>query len=333
MHHRTLPLLASALLASTMLAQPVLTHALNAPLPGATYTMHYGAYVSPGGAGAGQTWNLSGLSADSTATLQLVAPTSTPFNTSFPNATVAETGGAGVMFFRTTPNGVYFAGSASEGIVIPYTEQGRYLTFPCTFGTQWTDTESAAFTADGFSVERTGTITGHADGSGTLVLPDGQVTNVLRVHWHEEAVDTTAGFAMHSVHDSHLYYVPGIAYPLAQLVHRELSFLGTTQVTEYAQWVGDLSTDITDDGETEGGLRLFPVPAHDRLIITSAHGHLEPGSITVLDMAGRQVGVQQVRCLQDGRSEIALNDLRPGTYLLQLTNAAGHRSSTRFVVN
>ncbi|MFN8408309.1 MAG: hypothetical protein U0V45_03085 [Flavobacteriales bacterium] len=103
-------------IASFAHAQPVLTFTGNAPAPGSTRTLHYGPYVSPGGSGANQNWDLSALTTDSTILIQHVQPGTTPNGASFPGSTVAETGAAATMFFRSASDGVYrFAAWRSGG--------------------------------------------------------------------------------------------------------------------------------------------------------------------------------------------------------------------------
>ena len=72
-------------------AQPVLTFPENAPVPGTSYLLHFGPFVDPGSAGADQTWDLSGLTTDSTMNIVLAAPGMVIGNEAFPGATVAET--------------------------------------------------------------------------------------------------------------------------------------------------------------------------------------------------------------------------------------------------
>ncbi len=109
-------------------AQPVLTFASNAPVAGTSYTMHYSAYVSPGQAGAGQSWNLSTLGTDSIDVIQLVQPGATENGSSFPGSTVAETGAAASMYWRAAADGMYFVGSdASDLLIVNKTDLERLV--------------------------------------------------------------------------------------------------------------------------------------------------------------------------------------------------------------
>src|SRR5690606_25605950 len=86
-------------------AQPVLTFQENAPVPGTSYLLHFGPFVDPGSAGADQTWDMIGLTTDSTMNITLAAPGTVIGNEAFPGATVAETGNEATMFWRAENDG------------------------------------------------------------------------------------------------------------------------------------------------------------------------------------------------------------------------------------
>ena len=112
-------------------AQPVLTATTNAPVAGTVYTVAYGAYVAPGGAGAAQTWDLSTLVPDSTMDVSLVQPANTPHGAQFPGATVAEVSHAVTNYYSTSNDAVNFRGSDDGTSVIVDNPMGRYMAFPC----------------------------------------------------------------------------------------------------------------------------------------------------------------------------------------------------------
>jgi hypothetical protein len=313
-------------------AQPVLTHAGNAPQPGTTYTMRYGPYVQPGSAGVNQTWDLSGLVTDSTRMIMLVQPAATQHGTSFSSSTVAETGADAVMYFRSATDGVYFVGSEADGLLIVHSDQGSYLPFPCTYQTEWTDAVAAQFTVDGIDVDRTGTITGVADGHGTLILPTGEVNDVLRIHWHQEIQDVSPFFAFGTITDSHLFYVSGQSYPLVQLVTTTSTFFGQTTTMQHAQWVGDLSTGISATQGASQGMNVYPVPARDRLMFNLPVHFSGSPLITITDGNGRRVqGLRAVKVTgTQGHADVS--GLPAGVYHFLAIDELGQRATARFIV-
>lgn len=326
-------LVATGLCTVRLHAQPVLTFAAQAPQPGISYDMRYSPFVPPGAAGANQVWDLTALSTDSTRLIQLVAPANTPNGALFAASTVAETGSAAVMYFRSASDGVFNVGSDADGLLIVNSDQGRYLPFPCTYQTSWTDAVAAQFTVDGFDIARSGTITGEADGFGTLILPTGSVGNVLRIHWIQEIVDASAFFDMTTTTDSYLYYAVGQPYPLAQLVSTTITMMGNTITEQYAQWVGgDLSTALPAQRSDVNEADVFPVPAHDRLSFNLPKHFSGTPLITVSDPSGKRVKHLGPMMLSGGNGQLDVSGLAPGIYVLSAIDELGQRATARFVV-
>ena len=309
----------------------MLTFTGNAPVAGQSYILHYGPYVQPGSSGAEQTWDLSTLTTDSVDLIDLVDPATTVNTSNFPGATVAETGGDAVMYFRSATDGMYLVGSDASGLLIPYSDEGRYLPFPCSYAQTWTDDVTAQFEAEGMQVFRSGTITGSADGYGTLTMPTWSASDVLRVHWHEETVDSTSLFTFINVYDSYLYFVEGQSCPIVQLVHNEVTFMNQTTVHEHAQWVDELSTASGAIAPAEDGLRLFPVLVHSVLNIALPQSLNEGALLAIIDAQGRTVHV--VRAVSNGLAQLDVSGLEPGIYELMATNGKYAQATRRFLAN
>lgn len=324
-----IPLSLTALLTLGAHAQPVLTQATNAPQAGTAFSFHYGPYLAPGAGGAAQTWDLSALSTDSIVFAELVPAASTPNGAQFPTAEVAEVNEVVTTYYDVTADGAYFAGSDDGSTVITNNPMGRFLRYPCTFGTTWSSPQGATFTVDGMVVHRSGTVTGEADGHGTVLMPWGTVANALRVHWTTVVQDSTDLFTMQSTYDAYLYYVTGQSYPVAELVTATFTLFGNTQTEQFSRWTGALST-----GGQEARVEqpvLFPNPATDRLqaMVPAALG--EGLTAVVRDAAGRAV-LQAAWSGAQGRTRtLEVAGLAPGAYTLELTDRAGRRSAARFV--
>ncbi len=315
-----------------MNAQPVLTFSDNAPTPGQSYTLRYGPFLNEGAAGAAQTWDLSALTTDSMVTITLANPATTANAASFPTANVAETGSEAVMYWRTAADGVYLAGSAADDVLIPYSDEGRYLPYPCAFNDTWTDDVAATFSIDGTNVVRNGTIVGEADGYGTLIMPTWTANNVLRVHWHEETTDSLDLFTLDAVYDSYLYFVEGQSYPIVQLVHAEVTFFGQTEVVQHAQWVNELSTGVGTHASENLSLDVFPNPADGHLNIVIPATLQGAVRIHIADAQGRMVSELRDAPLSGGRGQVDISALPAGIYLLSATDARGASASQRFIV-
>ncbi|HEY0977672.1 MAG TPA: T9SS type A sorting domain-containing protein [Flavobacteriales bacterium] len=305
-------------------AQTVLTAATNSPALGTGYTLHYGAYVAPGIPGIGQTWNLAGLSADSSLAVEFVEPANTPQGAQFPTATIAEVNDVVTQYYRVTANGIHFAGSDDGESLIVHAPQGTYLPFPCTFGTTWSTPQNATFTVEGSTVTRTGTFSGHVDGSGTLVLPGATIPNVLRVHWTHVLQDVMGPITIAHVYDSYAFFTAGHGHPIAEVVTASIDFGGGPQVRQFSRWTADVSTGI--DVPEAVGVSVFPNPASEEVSITWSADFGRRAAVSVMDMAGRAVMLGRYTAVQGTTTRVDIQRLFPGMYQLVLVGENGQRA-------
>lgn len=328
---QTLTLFAAAAFTMNAHAQPTLTFATNVPVIGTQYTLHYdGEYVSPGNAGAMQTWDLTGLSTDSIDVLEMVAPSSTTNGDQFPGATMAELSSPVTTYYQVTPEGIHFAGSDDGTSIIVNAPMPRYVAFPCTMGSMWITPHAAEFSYDEYEVLRSGTVSGHADGYGTVIMPWGTVENVLRIHLQNVMQDSLELFTMDYTYDSYLYYVAGQSYPLAELVTATIDMgFGNPTVTQFCRWTGELSTGVEAHAFPGTDLIAYPNPTSDVVSIAVPADMQANPSGTVMDAAGRTVHQQRLVVMSGGTAQLDLRDLLPGIYTLVILDHNGLRASTQ----
>lgn len=319
-------------IASVSLAQPTLTFNANAPQPGPGHEWRFSTYIAPGQGGSGQVWDFSQLSTDSTAMVSLVDPATTTFGAQFPTATVAEVSDGSTVYFRTDANGVYMLGYEAEGFPVVYSNEGRFMSFPCTHQTTWNDTYAASFQDEDVEVGISGNITAVADGHGTLVLPSGSVANVLRVHWTQEEETQFDLFTFSTDFDSYLYYVPGRSYPLVQTVTATTSVFGNSVVTQFTQWVNDLTTGVSDTNEDAAVLGLFPVPTSGTLNVNLPVHFSGTPLVTITDATGRTVRGAGLLRTHGTTGSMDVSALPAGVYQFIATDELGQRATARFIV-
>lgn len=313
------------------IAQPTLTFAGNGPTPGTSYEWHFSDHIAPGTAGPGQVWDFSSLTTDSTEVVTLVDPSTTTFGAQFPAATVAEVSDGSTAYFRVGSNGVYLLGYEGDGMAVVYSDEGRFMSFPCSHQTNWTDTYSATFEDEEMEVIMAGSIEGEADAYGTLILPTGTLTNVLRVHWVQEEETTSGMFTFTTVFDNYLYYVPGLSYPVVQTISATSEVLGNTITNEFTQWIADLSTTTPEFSQHGTQLQLHPVPANE-VLNYDIPGHFRgTNTITITDASGRTVLETQNTATNGTKGIIETGMLPAGMYQLTVIDAKGQRVTARFV--
>lgn len=331
---QTFTLIAASIIALNAHAQPTLTFATNAPVLGTEYTLHYfDEYVAPGNPGANQNWDLTGLSTDSIDVLEMVAPSSTTNGAQFPGATVAELSSPVTTYYQVTADGIHFAGSDDGTSIIVNAPMPKYVAFPCAMGSAWSAPHAAEFDFDGEPVFRSGTVTGEADGYGTVTMPWGTVQNVLRIHLVNVMQDSMALFTMDYTYDSYLYYVPGQSYPLAELVTATIDFgFGNPTVNQFCRWTGELSTGIGTPTFSSTALNAYPNPTSDAVNIVLTDDMGDSPSVTVLDAAGRAVHRERLVASSGRTAQVDLSRLMPGVYTLVVVDGNSVRSTAQVVL-
>ena len=153
--------------------------------------------LQPGDSGSDVTWDFSNIAAyNDTVTEWIMPPTATPYASQFPAANLVEQYSDGrFVFVNKTASQSLLVGfkDTVNGITAHYPDPVLIGERPTSYG----DITLDAFTAQlqvGVDMEGSGTVTLHADGYGTLVLPNATYTNVLRVKISQVEVDTIAGF-------------------------------------------------------------------------------------------------------------------------------------------
>lgn len=207
--------------ALTALAQPTLTAAGCLPVVGDAYTSKTFTATpnQQGSSGANQTWNFSALIEENTSSGVMVNPSTTPYYSSYPSATLcAYSADQGSYdYTMTSGTGLFRVGleSVAAGVSMNYTDHQQELKFPFTFNNTFSDAYTAEFTGPGYTGTRTGNQSFTADAWGTLLTPAGTYTNVLRIHVHDIYTDDYDGLGSFTVTlDNYFFYKEGTHWPL-----------------------------------------------------------------------------------------------------------------------
>lgn len=297
--------------ASTVFAQVTLTASDINGVIGESFPLIQSSYASPGNAGANQTWDFSGVSTTSTATMSFTAP-----NGSFPQTNVSLGQPGGELFEDINSNGIYIWGVDAGGTIMTYSNAMTYHEFPLSLGASGSDTHVATFVSGGFNFTRSGGSTWEMDGYGTLTTPTGTYTNVARVHITQTYTDTYPGGTIDYDVDIYIWLKAGIHYPIATM-QSVVSLIGSTQYGTYLTGSAGL-------GESElSEVIIAPNPAQDQIQIFGWDKDLEKVHIT--DMAGSIVKVAN-------SSSIDISNIKPGIYFVQVQSMNGELSkASKFI--
>ncbi len=202
-------------------AQITLTASSTNPIIGDVVNYTEGPSISPGSAGANQTWNLSSIQNTSTLTLNFVNPSSTTAGSSFPSANIAsqQTGADAFYNGSSTAFSLHGAYESSQPTTVIYTNPDDLLRYPFTYNNNYVDTWTASFVASGQTIYRKGTSTVSADGHGTLILPNGTFNNALRVKFYQTYSDSMAGVGVIATYtnDQYFWYLSSYRFAVASI--------------------------------------------------------------------------------------------------------------------
>lgn len=333
-----------ATLAISAFAQPVLDQTAVGQ-PGDVFYLGIQDTFAPGftlgNPGANQTWDFSNLWVNGTDTLWFLDPINTTYGSNFPASNLAikqASLGDGEAFLESTNNHLDILGVAGDllgsgsPIIIPQNPPSRIAQFPFTYSNSFTNITVIDVTADasGFGVPFVDSARYKnlqdrdvlADGYGTLILPSGTFTSVLRTKDIVEQKDsiwihTFLGWSLYqdsSYTDSIFTWWNGSkGYYMAQATYSG----GSLSSMRYQDPV------IVGRPDPGANLyRVYPNPAHDHLRI-QADGKVR--QIVITDLQGREVLRTQIN---GASAELDVADLPRGYYLYALLDRNQARLQT-----
>jgi len=303
---------------SSLIAQTTLTAATTNPIVGESFDIHsYDASaVSVGSAGANVTWDFSTVTSTGVNTISWISSSSTPYSASYSNANLSFTG-AGYYYYYATSSTDYSScgGTNPSGQVISYSDLEKQLVYPMTFNTTYVDAFAATYDAGGMYLDRAGTMTGVADGYGTLILPYGTITDVLRVKLVEDYDDSYAGSPMMTYDtEAYLWYKAGVH----QAVFSHTTFIVNGGApTIYGMYI-DASEVGIDNVEGSFGLHIYPNPNSGSFYVELTPNHKKT-ILEVIDIYGKIVYQTEYTNIATVKEKIDLSTLSKGVYIVQVT--------------
>jgi hypothetical protein len=241
--------------------------------------------------GANVTWDFSSATLQmNVGTLSWVDPASTPYASTYPTSNLAQqlaipTGTVYNYFNLQTTQLDQLADEVGGTSPSVYTDPKTVLQFPLEYQDSYVDN----FTDDGVPASYTRAYTGY----GTVILPTGTYTNVVKMTSTSGAIDFL------------------LSDPVSQLVHIEDDGSALVLGSPVASGVAE---------QAAPALRAFPNPATDVLTVTGVRA---TGTWALVDAEGR---MQRQGGTMPGTLAIPLDGLAPGCYVLQLRDREGARS-------
>lgn len=316
----------SLLLSSVfVLAQPTLTSSMGAVV-GETYSgsiLVDTTGIMPGNAGANQTWNFANLTTTGTTSgSTIVLPSSTPYASTFPGATIAGVAGGAYAYVKLSSTKMEDVGTVNGSQTMVFSDYRTNLEFPFTFNSSYTDTQAGAITTGGTNMNRTGSVTATADAWGTLVTPSGTYNNTLRVKYIEQFTDVGGGFNILADVTIYIWYSPNYKQPLFTIYEQNYTIFG--QVTHSkAVYYADTPLAVgTDNALLAKSLSLYPNPAQDKVNLTfDANLSYKNVRISLLTLEGKEIMKEEISEMLPSKfeTELSLVGLSKGMYIIKIS--------------
>lgn len=315
---------------SAAYAQPSLTAATNNPVPGDVF---YGTQcdttgVTPGSSGASVTWNLSALTATGFDTTSYYTCSTAIHCDSFAGSNIVAYDGSGYTYMQASTAGFSLLGYYSMGSYYHIIGGHDIIYYPLTYTSTHLDTSGADYGGFAFQYVQDSFI---YDGYGTLILPTGTYTNVVRVHDIEITKDSSFTGSSWDVTfsrtENYSWYQSGFHN---QLLTMSIDTASGNTVEYYKQGP---PLEVSTPAINNLTLDVYPNPAAGMINVTFNLPDNGNAAITVTDMVGRLMNITGADKIKTGQNhlQIPVADLPNGTYILRL-QGAGESISKRIVV-
>ncbi len=259
---------AITLFSATAIAQPTLNSSNTNPVTGDILALQQYSYINQGSSGANQTWNFSSITQSTNAAISYTYAAVSPTNASvFPNANQQFNAATTYGFNKTSTTALQNYGVKQGTVNIVYSNPEDQMHYPFTMGNSYTDPFYATFMNGGYNYVRQGTSSLNADAYGTLQLPSGTYSNVLRVHFVQDYSDSTnipgfGDYVLNYINDSYMWYLPNNHMPIFSTYSLTVSsaFSGS-QTTTGSNKLVTIVAGINERVNYIQSLNFYPNPA------------------------------------------------------------------------
>lgn len=324
--------------------QPTLQYPQNTPVIGDVTQIQF---VSPTGldlgtAGPDVNWDFSELVLLYGGEIVAIDPTTAPAGGDFPAADVALSMGDTIFTFaQTQSDGYFYLGSQSTTGTFPslliYSDSRTFLKFPFTYNDTYFDTYAGVVTTAAATVHNSALTEMTADAYGTLVLPNGTYTNVLRTMTIDAELDSVfvGGMFLKSfplVRTQYSWFAADSKGPLMSVEIMENTGLGTVDTVAYYTTSGSGIGDLPDNAVSS--LNVFPNPANDHVNVSFALSGNWSVDISIVNQVGQVVQKRDVngRGLTRVSEHFDIADLPSGIYFVNVNCECGKQLTDKFVI-
>jgi hypothetical protein len=266
--------------------------------------------------GMNVTWNFASLNLpDSIYSDNYVTPASTSLGSYFSSANYAVSAVWFLSFYLSTNSFIEEKGFAyMQDCHIKYLNPLKVMKFPFTYGDTLKDFYNYFEDCPFGQYSGSGSIHVKGDGMGTLILPSGTYSNILRVKTVLYEANIGGGNTKNVKYE---WYQSGKKFPLISYHSKQGMPPNAQNVYFKKLTLWENESFLNDHSEIlDAPINLNPNPASSHF---NFNNHKKYTKLVILDMAGRTIAQYEIQANQINNN-IDVSDIKNGVYLLQLSN-------------
>lgn len=296
---------------------------------GLQFNRGFSDFYAPGDAGENAVWDFSGIIPLAFIELETIPVVDGIQPELFPNPTLAFSfsGTDGTEYYELNENEMIYLGDIGEvDYQNVYSDGEQIIAFPASIGVSFTDDVLSNLIQPGVSSVFEGTTEVTVDGSGTLIMPWGTITNALRtsVSYNvTETIEINGGETLVNQisRQSNFWYASGYPGPIIGMALSEILFDGETEpvFSEASTYISEIALS-TEQAGLDSKIILFPNPAQKNLSISLNEYGIIVESVTLVDLSGKIVKNLSGSSVNGYREFLHLDvsDLERGVYIVNL---------------
>jgi len=329
-------------LAAALTAQPTLQYPQNAPAVGDLTEIQF---VSPVGlthlpAGPNVTWVYTDITNLGPAgTIEGIDPSVAPNGNLFPQCNVALSwNDSTYTYVMVDESGIYYVGNQLSlgiyNVLYNYSDPRKFMEFPFTFGGSFSDAYKGTSTAEGVEIRVTASSIVTADAYGTLILPSGTFSNVLRTKTIDTEIDSIfiGGTFLMLVPASRTQYSWFSQNSHGPLFSMEIiNAMGETDTVCY--YLKE-EAGIPDPGASIQDMKIYPNPAEDHAYVEFIPAAGQTYSLSLVNQVGQEVRTMEITGApgKQLRKKIDLGTMHAGIYFVKLRCDCGKQLTRKLVI-
>ena len=315
-------------------AQTVITYDGNAPQIGDVYYMSgkIGSF-DPGPSGGGQSWDFSYVQVPTLGKMTAVDPSSTPFVSDFPEATIAfiddDPSIESYNYWLLTGSELFSLGFGTDPgnnqEINHYADTKKTMQYPFAYNDSYSDSYLIVTSYIVMTIHSGGTITATADAWGSVKTPAGTYNNTLRIKKVNDYVDSVwniEGDLMSTTPHTEIDYEWYTATSHYPVLHIQVTEAGTSM--SFTSLVGGI-----EDNPLLSQINIYPNPADDIINVKLSDAVSGKVEISLLSQKGELL----TQLTETGNHQFYANisGLAAGAYFIKIKDSSGNYATSKFI--